>query len=130
MGRRALRRFKDLTRVDKRKILFAHNSGSITKPSLLARFEINERTFREILKEEDSLLSVDGPWKLSHNGLTWEDMPGHDTISKRCNFALYRRGRIDPFKADFKNRRGARKTTPENDQEEVADDIAVFLEEE
>jgi hypothetical protein len=32
---------------------------------------------------------------LPHNGKTWQDMPGYDPITKRLNFALYRRGLLE-----------------------------------
>lgn len=32
------------------------------------------------------------PWRQRFLGLTWREMPGHNPIVKRLNFALYRRG--------------------------------------
>jgi hypothetical protein len=47
---------------------------------------------RSMRKRELLIFSIPGPWQLVHKGKTWEDMPGFDWYSKRCNFALYRRG--------------------------------------
>jgi len=34
----------------------------------------------------------DGPWQDTHNGKTWEDMPGDDDFDKRVAFFFFRRG--------------------------------------
>lgn len=34
------------------------------------------------------------PWKQSFRGYHWYDMPGGDIFHKRCNFALFRRGKM------------------------------------
>jgi len=34
--------------------------------------------------------------EVTHNGYTWQNMPGRDPFQKRLNFAAYRRGVYDP----------------------------------
>lgn len=76
-------------------------------------------------KKEDDLFSIPGPWQLTHNGKTWHDMPGADTISKRCNFSLFRRGLIDldrlklPFATKRKRRTGIKKGKESEDDFEL-----------
>ncbi len=34
------------------------------------------------------------PWQQRFGGLRWQDMPGNDTVMKRINFFLFRRGEL------------------------------------
>ena len=49
---------------------------------------------RQWKKKEDELFSVPGPWQDTVGGKTWKDMPGADAFSRRCNFYLFRTGRL------------------------------------
>lgn len=40
------------------------------------------------------------PWEITWNGRTWRDMPGGDEMTRKCNFALYRRGLLDSEESD------------------------------
>lgn len=50
-----------------------------------------------ILVETESELK---PWQRTHNGLTWQDMPGNIGDEQKINFALYRRGLYRPERDD------------------------------
>ena len=51
-------------------------------------------TLRKWKRHEDEYFTVPGPWMYPFQGRMWTDMPGGDVFSKRCNFALFRRGLI------------------------------------
>lgn len=69
------------------------------------RLEVPLMCLKAWKRNEDEYFSVPGPWQLPYNGKTWQDMPGSDTLIKRCNFALFRRGLLD-LEASFMKKGG------------------------
>ncbi len=58
------------------------------------RLDLPPAKVRRWKKLEVQYFSIPGPWQLTHEGKTWRDMPGGDYICQRCNFSLFRRGKL------------------------------------
>lgn len=96
MGRQQkVRHFQSFTKSEIKRILFAYDSliaDGWCQQRVATKYEVTVRTLRKFLAMEDELFTIPGPWQGTHLEKTWQDMPGFDIFSKRCNFALWRRG--------------------------------------
>ena len=90
--------------------------------------ECSTKQLRHWRAREDEIFLVPGPWQLEHKGKRWKDMPGHDDFTKRCNFALFRRGKFDP-EANQSYQPFKRRGRPKKQQEppEAAPDITPIV---
>jgi len=124
-----------------RKILLRYDglrdSGLSHKEAAL-RLETCPTRLKQWKDNETEHFSVPGPWQGVHLGKRWTDMPGSSPLAQRCNFSLFRRGRLtldaegneaNPAKSRWRRRQPKKKkavgdTTPKDM------DIAAFLQEE
>lgn len=78
-----------------------------TLRDIAAQFDVPVTVLGYWRKNQFTYLSVDGPWQQTFQGKKWDDMPGHDAFTQRCNFYLFRHGRLrldDDGKIESKRR--------------------------
>ncbi len=78
-----------------RKILLrAEAMDGLTTAEQADRLDVTPADLAKWKKRSEDLFTVPGPWQELHQGRSWSDMPGGDPVTKRMNFALFRRGKM------------------------------------
>ncbi|MFK5920894.1 MAG: hypothetical protein QM496_01840 [Verrucomicrobiota bacterium] len=67
--------------------------GSVVTDGVVTKRRVKHPLEELPLEQVTRHLPVVG-WNEVWRGKTWRDMPGHDAFFKRCNFFLWRRGRL------------------------------------
>jgi len=78
-----------------RKILLrADAMDGLTNAEQADRLNVKPVDLAKWKKRSEDLFTVPGPWQELHLGRSWSEMPGGDPVTKRMNFALFRRGQM------------------------------------
>lgn len=107
-----------------------------THKEIAEKFDVTPAALKSWRKQEHVYLSTGtGAWRKPHQGKTWEDMPGSDYVTQRCNFSLFRRGwlvynadgKLVPLKYANAARKGGRKRKPNSKTKPEPDDADMFI---